>query len=356
MSMPTATIAQHIRERADGLAAKVVDLHYSRHPQLRDRYGERGRRRCLEDANFHLRYLASALDVASPSLFLDYLAWLKCLLVQRGIPGHDLEANLQCMTDVLQDDLPARSHAPLQEYLQAGISRLPDLPTDCATVFDPQSPLASLREQYLQLLLAGRRHEAGRTVLRAADEGVSIERIYLEVFQPVQYEIGRLWQLNQITVGQEHFCTAVTQSLMAQFYPRLFATPRAGRRAVVASVGGDLHEVGGRMVADLLELNGWDAIYLGASTPTEGIARMVTDHDPQVVALSVTMTYHLRQLHDTVSAIRSRPECGRTRILVGGRPFLLEPELWRAVGADACARDGRDAVATANALIGRPSQ
>ena len=51
--------------------------------------------------------------------------------------------------------------------------------------------------------MARQRHKATRQILQAMQDGLSIESIYLEVFQPVQYEVGRLWQMNQLTVAQE---------------------------------------------------------------------------------------------------------------------------------------------------------
>lgn len=95
-----------------------------------------------------------------------------------------------------------------------------------------------------------------------------MKSIYLEVLQPVQREIGNLWQTNEVSVAQEHYCTAATQLIMGRLYPYLHLAPRNGKRVVVACVGGELHEVGARMVADILEMEGWDSYYLGANTPT----------------------------------------------------------------------------------------
>ena len=103
----------------------------------------------------------------------------------------------------------------------------------------------------------------------AIQHGTSVHDIYLHVFQRSQYEVGRLWQTNQISVGQEHLCTAATQLIMSQLYPLIFGTERKNRRIVAACVGGDLHEIGIRMVADFFEMDGWDTFYLGADVPTD---------------------------------------------------------------------------------------
>ena len=65
-------------------------------------------------------------------------------------------------------------------------------------------------------------------------------------------EVGRLWQMNRLSVAQEHYVTAATQLIMSQLYPLVFRTARRDRRIVAACVGGELHELGVRMVADRL--------------------------------------------------------------------------------------------------------
>ena len=71
--------------------------------------------------------------------------------------------------------------------------------------------------------------------------------------------------MNLLSVAQEHYCTAATQLVMSQLYPRIFSTERRGRTLVAARVADDLHEIGLRMVADFFEMEGWDTFYVGAT-------------------------------------------------------------------------------------------
>ena len=140
------------------------------------------------------------------------------------------------------------------------------MPSQLTTYLNVESELGDLGQRYLGLLLAGNRHEASQLVTEAVKDGAPIKTVYIEVFQNSQYEIGRLWQLNEISVAQEHFCTAATQLIISQLYPYLFSHNKTGHRLVVACTGGDLHELGVRMVADFFEMEGWDTFYLGANT------------------------------------------------------------------------------------------
>lgn len=213
--------------------------------------------------------------------------------------------------------------------------------------------LSSLASEYLDLLLAWDRRGALGRVLDAVDKGRSVKEIYLEVLQPVQYELGRLWQANRINVAQEHFCTAATQLVMSQLYPRLFLGPRSGKTLVATSVSGELHEVGIRMVADFFEMEGWDSWYLGSSMPARDILSSLEAHGADVLAVSVTMAYHLDEAIRLIDLVRDSEWGRQGRILVGGRQFALVPDLWLQLGADGFAQDAEAAIKVAEAFVGQ---
>jgi methanogenic corrinoid protein MtbC1 len=118
------------------------------------------------------------------------------------------------------------------------------------------------------MLLAGDRSEAAEIITRAVDAQCSIRDIYLKVFRPSLYEVGRLWQTGQITVAHENHFSAATQLIMSESYPRIYQyATKNGGVAVAACVAGELHEIGLRISADLLELEGWRTCYLGTNMP-----------------------------------------------------------------------------------------
>ena len=198
---------------------------------------------------------------------------------------------------------------------------------------------------YLDALRAGDRRHALGVVDDARAAGLSLPALYLDVFQPALREIGRLWQENEITVAEEHLATAITQISMGRLYTDCcMTTGRNGRTLLAACAETEKHEVGLRMICDLLELEGWDATYLGASVPPESLVAMVLRDRPDVLALSASIAPHLPQLRSLIAAVRAATGDAVPYILVGGRPFLDDPTLGARVGADAMARDMDDAV------------
>jgi len=348
--MPKAleTIRDFIVERQEDLAREIVERHWKRRPALEQRYGKKGMARCLEDARYHLQYLSEAVGAGEPALFVHYATWAKTMLIARNIPVEDLVENLEVMLDVLERELPPSMQIPAVDCLKSAIGSL-TLANDNSSFLNLGQPLAELANQYLSALLRYDRHSAGALILAAVENKVSIKEIYCYVFERCQYEIGRLWQSNVVSIAQEHYCTASTQLIMSQLYPYIFRADRTFRGTIVAAcVTGELHEIGARMLCDLLELEGWNTIYLGANMPTAGIVDVLRDNHSNILAVSAAMTFHIRAVRQVIAAVRlARPA---TRILVGGYAFKIAPNLWRNVGADYWARDASDAISVIGGL------
>lgn len=346
MASTHATIAGNIFSRRGDLALRITDAHLQRHPEFLSRFGESGRARCLEDADFHLQYLGHSLQLAAPSLFVTYIQWARQMLEKRGISWSDLHTNLELVREQVTVSMEPDEASVVRDYVDAALNAGP---ADTASFLTGglREPLA---QAYLTALLRADRRTATTLIQNAGSEGVSIRDLYLDVFQPVQREIGRLWQNNEITVAEEHYCTASTQSIMAQFYPQILATPRRGRKVVVACVGNELHEIGTRMIADFFEMDGWDGVYLGANTPASSLIDLVCRERPDLVALGVTMTYHLGTATELVQRLRADDRCRDVKVLVGGYVFQQHEALWQSLGADAWARDAAQAVEVGNEL------
>ncbi|MEX0742498.1 MAG: cobalamin-dependent protein, partial [Phycisphaeraceae bacterium] len=306
------------------------------------------RSQCLEDTRQHLDYLAHAVASEDLQIFIAYLRWAKIvhLALNRNVDA--LTAQLQALQQLLRE---TPESAAAEDYLASALAQLPEMPTELPSFLTNNDALDTLANDYLALLLNGDRNAASRLILENVERGVAVRDLYLRVFQPAQYEVGRLWQLNQITVAQEHFCTAATQLIMSQLYANIFSTTRVGLKLVATAVSGDLHEVGIRMIADFFEMEGWDTLYLGSNLPTESVIATLRSEKPDLLAISATLTPHVHHVNQLIAAIRRHPDVAHTRILVGGYPFSATPNLWRHVGADATAADAQAAVEIGTTLV-----
>ena len=114
---------------------------------------------------------------------------------------------------------------------------------------------------------------------------------------------------------------------------------RAGRTVVVCAVGGDAHDMAVRMLGDFFRWGGWRVRCLGAGTPAQDVLGAVADAGADVVALSATMANHVAAVLATVRALRADERTRAVKVLVGGHPFNVTPDLWRELGADGWAPD-----------------
>ena len=204
--------------------------------------------------------------------------------------------------------------------------------------------LDEARERYLAAVLEGSRRTAFGVVDEAFNDGVGLRDLYLGVFQPAMRDIGRLWQENRITVADEHLATAITQAAMARLYDELFRDGGGpGPLLIAACADTERHELGLRMICDVLEMEGWDTVFLGATVPIEDLVAMVRERRPDVVALSASIAPHLPRVRETIRAIRDAVPDAVPLIAVGGRAFADDPGLAERLGADLTATDAVEA-------------
>ena len=349
--MNARDLSAALEAQRPAIAEAVATRQYAAHPELYERYGPVGWQRTLEDAGYNLAFLAQAIALENPALFIDYLGWLKVVLLRRRVRLQDLLDHFTYLQDGLRQNLPDDDAAAACAYVAEGARLLPEMPDDLPTLIEGNAPVSLLAHQYLQALLRGERHIASRLVLDAVTRGTPVKEIYLGVFQPCQREIGRLWQTNQISVAQEHYCTAATQLVMSQLYPYIFAGDKGAGRMVATCIAAELHEIGVRMVADFFEMEGWDTFYLGANTPTDSVLSALAERQADVLGISATITYHISEVERLIQAVRADPHCRDVLVLVGGYPFNLAPDLWRRIGADGWAPDAQAAVERARELL-----
>lgn len=344
-------ISVMLEEQQDALAEHVVTLQYERQPGQWERYGENGRKLSIRDMKYHFQYLTESISVEEPSLFADYIDWVKTLFDNLNLPADALLMTLECTRDVFKTAFPHEMMEEINIYLHAGIERLHHKTAAQDSYLEEEGELAGLAKAYIDALLQGERHRASQLILEAVKNGASIKAIYLDVFQRSQYEIGRLWMTNHISVAQEHYCTAATQLIMSQLYPYIFSTEKIGRRLIATCIGGELHEIGMRMVTDFFEMDGWDTYYMGANTPTNTILQTLDERQPDILGISATMTFHIQAVEDLIARVREKNTEKPLKILVGGYPFLRNPELWQKVGADGFGANASEAIQISQCLL-----
>jgi methanogenic corrinoid protein MtbC1 len=200
------------------------------------------------------------------------------------------------------------------------------------------------RSGFLDALLARDSARARRVVEAALEDGVPIPDIYLGVLDPAMQEVGHRWAMGVLNVAEEHYATAVAQSILDGLGRRLRRPPKDGRLAIVSGTPQELHALGTRVVADFLETDGWEVLLLGAGAPAGDIAALVESEQPDLVALSTATAGVIDGVVEVLGALHELTP--RPCIVAGGR-FWTDETTPAAIefGADLVVQDPRELVA-----------
>ena len=118
-------------------------------------------------------------------------------------------------------------------------------------------------------------------------------------------------------------------------------------KVILATVKGDIHDIGKNIVKVLLENYSFDVIDLGKDVAPETILEAVLQHDIKLVGLSALMTTTVTSMEDTIKLLRKKaPEC---KIMVGGA--VLNQEYADMIGADFYGKDAMQSVYYAQSVF-----
>lgn len=336
------TIANRVRTAKERLATEINAEFFKRHPEWRERYGERGVQLGYEDACFHIDFLSAALEAGEVPAYVEYATWARRMLEARGIASVFLAENLLQVGNTAAGVLDPVDRDYVVPFVSAAVAACNQ---PLSAVVSPETVVVV----FVQALLAGNRNAALNIARESVSDGKSVRDVYLYLLQPAMYEIGRLWQTNQITVAREHMATAITQYVMAQLFPLLGQSEGESRgRLVVAGVQGELHQIGAMMVADVLESDGWQVRFLGSNMPHSGILETMEQEAASVLCISTTILFNIPKSVELIRSVRTR--FPGVSVVVGGAAFRSTSGLWKDVGADAFAPDLEGAIFTARKL------
>jgi methanogenic corrinoid protein MtbC1 len=325
-------IAQKLVSVKHSAAQAISDEFFLNHPDWVVRYGECGRQHCTADACFHVDFLAGAIEAGSPESFADYSRWTARMLAARGISAHALEENFAQLEKhlsvaLLPEDLPM-----ILTFLNQGRAACTQ-PEPASEAQAAGDSLGLIRNVFLAAILAGQRQAALNIVEEALRAGHTHIDIYVRVFAESLHRVGELWELNKITVAQEHVATSITQYAIAAIYPRMVPADVHRGNMIVTGVAGELHQIGANLVADAMESNGWAVRFLGTNLPHSSVLATVEETSADVLCVSTTITANLPSVAELVRAVRRKFGQRGPKIVLGGAAYRLASQFAHEVGA-----------------------
>ncbi len=325
----------------------AFEILFKNSPSLFKYYTNFQIEKCKEDITYHTRVLLESVELDSPVLFSDYFSWVVELFFSLGIPIDSFIQSLEAIAESVGIVVGNEKRFIVKQYVNYAI-KLFESTKLIEEEIRKNNPLKSVEKQFLKYLLDADRNSAIELIQEVLDDGYSIKDIYDQVFKEALYEIGSLWQNGVITVAHEHFLTASIQFVLTHFYGEIFKNRKKhnGYTIVGCCVEGELHELGVRMLCDLLELEGFDTYYLGSNTPTKDLIQFAKSKNADAILFSTTLTTNLSKTKNTINIMREDADIRKlkTKIIVGGRPFYVDPTLWEKVGADSFGKSYEDVI------------
>lgn len=122
-------------------------------------------------------------------------------------------------------------------------------------------------------------------------------------------------------------------------------------KVVMATVDGDIHDIGKTLVATMLSAAGFEVYDLGVSVPTPQIIEKAIEVDADLIGVSALLTTTMVKQRDLIEAVAASPLAGKVKVMVGGAPVTRE---WvEEIHAHGFSEDAVGAVAVAKELMGK---
>ena len=201
-----------------------------------------------------------------------------------------------------------------------------------------------------EAIIRGLRADAGKlakAALETEDELSLVENRLIPALDKVGegYEQGRVFLPQLLSAAQA--AQSVFEVIRASIAQK-GGTPVKKGSLVIATVKGDIHDIGKNIVKTVLENYGYEVIDLGRDVPPETVLRTVEEQHIRLVGLSALMTTTLPAMEETIRLLRTLPR--PPAIMVGGA--VVTPEYARQMGADYYSKDARQSVEIAREVLG----
>ena len=173
-----------------------------------------------------------------------------------------------------------------------------------------------LRDEILSCLLDFDEGGASRAVSRMGL--IPYEDQLDQVWFPILQQVGDGWARGEVSIVQEHFCSAFCMTRMRAMLLAVQGAAMGPRTVICAGMAGERHELGLVGLATRFALRGWRVIYLGMDTPTEGLATFIGSRLPELACVSVVREHSPEEIHALAAALRAQVPPS-VKLVIGGR-------------------------------------
>ena len=206
-------------------------------------------------------------------------------------------------------------------------------------------------EQIKRTLVEGKHADIEVLIKQALDAQIEGDRLIKEVLIPAMDIVGQKFSEGQIFVPEMLVSAMIMKKAMGVLKPHMEGLPTKSQgRIMIATVQGDLHDIGKNLVAMMLEGAGFEVIDLGVNVSFERIIDEITSSKPKILALSCLLTTTMPAMRSVMKGLIGEGLRNDVRVMVGGAP--IDAKFAESIGADGFGKDAGEAVMLAKKLMG----
>ena len=207
-------------------------------------------------------------------------------------------------------------------------------------------------EEAKQLIIQQNKEEAAKLAQKVISEGGAPIELLNEGFIPGINKVGDLFGRGELFLP-ELIKAADTMKAVTDIVNEAIADgpdkPEAQAKVVIATVKGDVHDIGKAIVVSLMRANGFTVYDLGRDVETDKIIEEAEKVDANIIGTSALLTTTMPRQKEIEEALKSAGLRDRFKTVVGGAP--VTPRWAARIGADAYAEDAQDGVLKVKELI-----
>ena len=198
-------------------------------------------------------------------------------------------------------------------------------------------------------VVEGEMDEIADHVQQALDDGMEAKNVLDDGMLKGMNTVGELFKEGEMFVP-EVLMSAKTMDMGMEILKPLLKEGDVTKAGVIvmATVKGDLHDIGKKLVCMMLEGAGFEVLDLGVDVTPEAIRDAVKDKSPDIVGMSAMLTTTMLSMQDTVALLKQDNETQNVKIMIGGAP--ANPDVATEMGANYSA-DASAAVDLAVSLV-----
>ena len=207
-----------------------------------------------------------------------------------------------------------------------------------------------IKDEIKQKVIDGDIPGTTEAVKKAVQSEIPAAEILLEALVPGIQEVGRLFEAEKYFLTEMMMAAEAMKQGVAIIQPLLASTDiKSNGKVIIASVAGDVHDIGKNLVALMIQSAGFELEDMGVDVPTEKIVEAVKTSSPDVLALSALLTTTRLEIPNIINSLKDAGLRDKVKVIVGGAP--IDKAFAEESGADAYSPDAMQAAKAVQTLI-----